>query len=124
MDYTPDIRDFARLCAEENERYVGDVLDESKMNRLNKMRALCRNAAESDPQIGVKTLPFSNRSRNGTAMLLLPSAFFCADRCALRSVSEAVALADALTVVSVGEQLRVSLIVLDMWSEYHLEQEK
>ena len=100
------------------EHFLGEVLDEEKMVRLIKLRAICRKIEEAEPCIKYKAYPFSNRNRNGMVILDFPQVLFCTDRRVISSLSAALAISDNVSASTLCGNLRLSFGIHDMWSKY------
>lgn len=115
---TRDLRSIIRKADDDNEHFLGEVLDEEKKKRLDAIRSLCRDIADAEPEISASFLPFSNRSRNGTASLVFPSLLFCANAKVNAKLSEIFSLTDAFITTTLQGNLKLSFIVHDMWKEF------
>jgi hypothetical protein len=115
---TRDLRSIIRKADDDNEHFLGEVLDEEKKARLDRIRALCREISDEEPEIRANFLPFSNRSRNGTASLIFPSMLFCANANVNAKLSEIFSMTDAFVTTTLQGTLKLSFIVHDMWSKF------
>ena len=114
--------DEERLFDDANERFHGDVLDEKKMDRLNRLRAVCRAVSDAEPSIKFTAYPFSDRSQNGMVILDFPKVMFCTSRQAISAISQAFALSDDITTTTLAGNLRISFGVHNMWSDFHYDE--
>ena len=113
-----DLSSIIRKANDDNEHFLGEVLDEKKMERLKKIRTMCREIAEAEPEISAKFMPFSNESRNGTASLIFPQLLFCANDKVNGKLSDVFHLSDAFVITAMGERIKLSFIVHDMWTKF------
>ena len=116
-----DIYDYAQEKADENDRFRGHDLNAVKMERLNAMREVCRKLAEADDRFRFECVPFSNRERNGSVMLTLPSVALCDDRRVLNALSDLFRLSDIFIESALGGDLRLTFSVHDMWDTWSLD---
>lgn len=121
-NYTPDMEES--VMTDINERFVGDVINEEKLKKLNGIRELCRKIAERDHDIKYTARPFSNRNQNGMVILDFPSVVFCTDDGVMKRLSDAFYAAESVAFSTLGGNLRITFGVRDMWNEYHYEDEK
>lgn len=105
-----------------NERFVGDVIDPKKMERLNTLRSICQEISEREPRIKYKAYPFSNRSQNAMAVLEFPDLLFCANSRVLSLISKALTTAEDMTTTTLAGGLRVVFGIQNMWTDFHIEQ--
>lgn len=117
--HTDEFDALDKVMTDINDFFRGDVLDQTKMDRLNELRAACAAIAEYEPRIKYMAYPFSNESRNGTVILDFPQVLFCTDKRVMNRLSVAIAKADDLCVSSLDGHMRFSLGVKDMWKEFH-----
>jgi len=116
LRYTPTEEDI--LFGDANETFHGIKLDEGKLKRLNSLRALCATLSATDGRVKYKAYPFSDAQRNATVILDLPEVWFCTDRRVMRMLAEAFEKADDATTTTLGEGLRISFGLRDMWTEF------
>ena len=115
--------DEERILDDINEFFVGDVLNEQKKATLDRVRVLCREIAESEPQIKARMYPFTNDSNNGSASLIFPNVLFCTNTAVVKKMAELYSLADAFVTTTLQGTLKLTFLVHDMWSEFHYEEE-
>ena len=113
------IEGFFRTWQDDTEHFLGIELNEKKMERLNKMRDLCRRIAEAEPQIRNPFDPFDNRRRSGSVRLEARSPFWTFSGEAVKLLSELLSMADdvAVCVVAGTDTLRLTCSISDMWDE-------
>lgn len=119
-----DVDLYDKVFGDANERFVGEVLNEEKMKALTMLRKICADLAERDRQIKYKAYPFSNRSQNGTVILDLPQVAFCTDKRVMRGIADALSIADDVGTSVLGNGLRISFGIQDMWKDFHYEESK
>ncbi len=115
-----DIYDYTQEKADENDSFRGHDLNAKKMERLNAMREVCRKLSEADSRFSFECVPFSNRERNGSVMLTLPSVALCDDRRVLNALSNLFRLSDIFIESTLGGDLRFTFSVHDMWDVWSI----
>ena len=108
------------------EKFVGEVLDPEKEERLERIRNLCNLIAEGKRTASVPFQPFPNTSRNALVFLLLKDPFVLLDKRLIRVLATAVSLADMVSIVPCDHDgeggVKIGFGVHDMWSEFHIEE--
>lgn len=104
-----------------NERFVGDELDESKLVRIERIRDYCKMIEKMDYTISAPLTQCGKKSRNWTASLAFPGVTFLSDRKLLFVLSELVKQSDDMAIATVGETIKITFGVHEMWSRYHYE---
>ena len=107
-----------RMWIDDNEHFLGEEIDTEKMKRFDRIRALCLDVSEADPDIWDSYPPFTERSRNGMACLEMPSVKFQSNPTVLKALSQLFAEADACITSAIGGELRITFVVHDMWKKF------
>ena len=120
-----DIYEYARDQQIENEAFVGDVLDERKMAKLNRLKSYCRELVKLEPHIKYDETLLDNWSRNGMVTLHFPTVIFI-DNSMAQTIMEALFRVADLYVVSslAGDRITMTFGIRDMWSEFHYDYDK
>ena len=118
-NYEPTVEE--KIFMDANEYFVGDVLNEDKLNELNKLRDICHKLSRLDSRIKYKAHPFSNKSKNAMVMLDFPEVYSSWNRSVKNLFSAAINMADGIITSTTVNGLRVSLSLSDMWTEYHYD---
>ena len=114
-----DQRDEINEIEDANDHFYGTELDEAKMERLNTLRDLCREIAETDPSIKNTYTFFDNTMRNGAVKLDFPILSFNQKRGVLKNLSVLFETADAFVLSGMGEsRIRLTFLIHDMWTQH------
>lgn len=117
----PEIEDT--IFGDKNERFFGKNIDTEKLARLVKLRKICKQITGMERDVSVTARPFGNRSRNGAVMLDLPKeVFFTDDKRIVDCFAELFRLSDDFTTSTMGDTLRLSFGVHDMWLDYEYDE--
>lgn len=111
---------YIRKLDDDIDHFIGEELDEEKMEQLKKLRSVCRRIAELSPDIKATFLPFSNRSINGTAFLELPRVTAETNTTVSRFLGRAFTLSDAFGISARedGTGITIGFVVHNMWSKF------
>lgn len=109
---------------DDDELFVGETLNDRKMDQLVALRELCLDISNAEPSIKYDAYPFSNHSQNGIVILDFPEILFCASRRVMVRLSKAISLADDITMSTLGGGIRFSFGVQNMWADFHFEDVK
>ena len=113
-----DIDEKIREWDDNNEHFLGEDLDQGKLNRLNRIKSLCLEISGMDNRIQYTAYPFDNRSRNGFAILDLPKLLFCTDEKLIRRLADLFYASDFVSLSTLSGALRISCGIHDMWSKW------
>lgn len=102
------------------ENFRGTELDETNLNRLNRMRGLCRSIAEAEPRIKNPFTPFDNTCRHASVTLETGNPFWTFDARVTKALPELLSLSDDFSVCIVDgtETIRLMCSVHDMWKSF------
>ena len=104
---------------DDNEHFLGEELDQEKMDRLNRLRDLSARFAKGERGVSYSAFPFSNRSRNAMITIDVPSVFFTASSRSMQTISEITALSDFVSFAVVADgKIRIGFGVHDMWTKF------
>ena len=114
-----------RSVLNKNERFYGKNIDPEKLARLVKIRKLCKQIAEIEPDVSASVYPFGNKNRNSMVFIDLPDGGFDVfDRRVMECFSALFNLADAFSLSTLGETPRLTFSIMDMWLDYDYEKEQ
>lgn len=113
------IEGFFRTWEDDTEHFLGIEINEKKMDRLNRMRDLCRRIEEAEPQIRNRFDPFDNRRRSASVILEARNPFWTFNSAVVKLLSELVSMADdiAVCIVEGTDTLRLTCNISDMWDK-------
>lgn len=117
-DYVGDFAAWLEDKGDEIDRFRGVTINKEKEQRLADMRAKCMELHKLDSGIAHTYSPFDRTNRHGTVLVTLPEVFSSHDKRVTKILSELYAEADDVCFSSLGEGIRLSFSVLDMWDEY------
>ncbi len=109
--------DFNKIV-DENEHFLGTKLNAEKKNRLNSLFAVCDAIGKLDHGIIFEAMPFTERSRNGMAILRIPCLGFYPDGPARAYIAKALELADDFGTSVAENKIILSFGIRDMWDEW------
>ena len=120
-----DIYEYARDQEIENEAFVGDVLNEKKMERLNTLKYFCKELVKAEPHIKYDETLLDNWSRNGTVSLIFPTVIYIDDARVQTIMAGLFKMADDYVISSLGgDCITMTFGIHDMWSEFHYDYDK
>ena len=103
------------------DRFVGDEIDPAKMERLNKMRDICREISEINSRIKYPFSAFDNRSVNAYVRLQFPLMMFIDNKDIIKRIEHLVSASDdmAIAILENGEAIQLSFGIRNMWNKFH-----
>lgn len=109
-----------RMIEDDNEHFLGIEINEDKLNRLNKMRELCRNIAEIEPQCSNPFYPFDNKRSNGAVKLEMHTPFWTFEPRVITMLSELLSMADDVSICAIEgtDTIRIMCSVHEMWNKH------
>ena len=116
-----DATSYEKMFTDVNELFVGDELDQAKLDKLNRLRDLCREIAETEEGIRARVFPFSNANRNGMAGLDFRKFAFCSNRKVMRTLAQVLASADDFSLSAADDGVRMCFGIHDMWEHFHYD---
>ncbi len=121
-NYTPTLEEA--VMTDINERFRGDRYDMEKLERLNRMRRLCREIAEAERGVSMRPCPLSDRSRNGMVGLDMPRVILMTAPGVLKRLAALFPLADDACVSAAADDgvVRLTFCVRDMWTRWHYDE--
>lgn len=122
MTRDEDHRRFVIENEDYNESFRGEVLNEEKMSKLNRMKKICGDIAKLEPKVEAPFVPFDCTNRNGVAAIVVPS-LWMSDKSTVRSrLAFLFSEADSVIVSALsGDHIRITFTVMDMWDKFHHE---
>ena len=120
-NYNPSMEES--VMSDINEMFHGDKYDDGKLERLSKMRNICREVAEIDSSVSAPMIPFTTESRNASVKLELKNPFWTARKGVRQRIALLFDLADdtAVAIVDGTDTIRMTFGVQDMWVEWHYD---
>lgn len=118
---TNDEQNMRRWMAEQaeyNESFRGEVLDDAKMARLNRLRALCRELAEIESGAESPFCVFDNTCQNGMAQIRLPEVYVFNTTRGRNILSELFARADDVMASAASGRITLTFGVRDTWKTF------
>lgn len=109
--------EFKEIC-DETDHFLGKKLNAEKKKQLDQLFALCKSIAKADRKIAFEAMPFTERSRNGMAVLDMPRLGFYTEPPVRELLAKALELADAFGTSTGGNKITISFFVHDMWDEW------
>ena len=105
-----------------NETFRGDKINEEKLEKLNKMKKLCKHLAMIDPRIEAPFMPFDKTCGDGMAQISLPRLCVMRDRDEQHVIAYLIDTSDEVVFSAVNEdRVLISFILFGMWDEFHHE---
>ena len=114
------IEGFFRTWEDDTEHFLGEKLNEKKMERLNAMRDLCAALADKESGIRHRFRPFTNKDRHGSVALELKSPVWTFDLSVTKLLSRLFDMTDSFAAAIVEETgaIRLTFDVQNMWTKY------
>ena len=109
---------FFRTWEDDTEHFLGIEINETKMERLNKMRDLCREIASRDRSITAPFHPFSTKEKNASVFLEITSPLWTFDTTITKKLAELFSLADGFAIAEGDGSIRITFDILDMWDKF------
>lgn len=109
---------FFRTWEDNTEHFLGIEINEKKMERLNKMRSLCREVASRDSGITAPFNPFSTKEKNASVFLEFTSPLWTFDTTITNKLSELFSMADGFAIAEGDGSIRITFDILDMWDKF------
>ena len=106
-----------------NESFLGEELDEEKMEQLNRLKNICVEIGKREKGIKYSAYPFSNRSQNAFVMLDFPRLLFCTDKKVMRLLSQALTISDDFSSTALAGELRVCFGIHNMWTKWRYDEQ-
>ncbi len=113
--------DEEMIFGDANERFIGEELDEEKMDKLNKLKVICVEIGTREPEIRYRACAFSNLERNASVMLDFPRVYFGTEKGVMLLIAEAMGVADYFSTSTLGDGLRLTFGIHDMWSKFRYD---
>ena len=122
--YTDEFDAFDKIDTDINDYFVGDEIDQEKLERLNRMRDICREICEKESGVAAPLFPFSNRERNGTVKLEMKNPFWTFSAAVMKRVAALFSMSDdaAIAIPEGTDIIRITFGVHDMWKEFHYDE--
>lgn len=117
-DHDGDFAAWLEDKGNEIDRFRGVTINKEKEQRLAEMRTKCMELHKLDSGITHTYSPFGRTNRHGTVLVTLPEVFSSHDKRVTKILSELYVEADDVCFSSLGEGIRLSFSILDMWDEY------
>ena len=109
-----------KLFGDANEHFIGDELNQDKMQTLNTLRDICYKLSTTDRDIKYTARPFDNTRMVASVIVDLPDVYAFEEE-AKELISKAFAVADSVTISTSPGNLRFAFSVKKMWNTYHYE---
>ncbi len=109
--------EFKEIC-DETDHFLGKKLNAEKKQQLDRLFSLCDALEKADNEIVCEKMPFTERSRNGLAVLHLPGIKFYDDKTIPQYLAKIFGLSDIFTTCVKNGNLILSFIILNMWDEW------
>lgn len=113
-----------RVLGDENEHFLGEVLDKAKMKRLGNLKGICEQIAKIDPSVTEDSFPFTERSRNGSAAIVYPRVGLVTNKKVSELMSQAFAEADAFCISCLEGAVRITFFISDMWKKFSFDNDE
>ena len=109
---------------DQNEHFLGEVLDDAKMKRMANIRSICEQLEKLEPAIVEDSFPFTERSRNGSVAIVYPKVKFITDKRVCDLMAKAFAAADDFCVSCLEGKIRITFGIHDMWKKFSYDNDE
>lgn len=103
--------------------FHGEQASAEKIERLNRLQALCSFIQAINPTIRISGIDFDENSKNATVMLDFPEVFFCNDERVRKSIATLFFECDDVFIAAPDQRVRMTFGLRNMWDKYEDETE-
>jgi hypothetical protein len=106
------------------ETFYGDVPDPEKVKQLAELRGLAEKVGKINKRVEVPFLPFESRNVGAAVQLIYPCAYYIGNKTERLLFADMLAKADSACMVVIDDgRICFTFDIMDMWKEFHYEDE-